>query len=372
MKIAFLSHCSSSLYLFRQPLIDAFYKKGYDVAAFGSDDEYAKLIKHASFTPWSDENSLNPFSNLRDFLKLFSLLKGVDILHTSGHKANCLGILASRFLGIKLCIAQVEGLGNVFIKGGFAKALLMLLYKLCFRVEKAHFFFINKANYKLWQSWGLKPSRAHFIRSIGIDLKRFLPIKRSKEERQSFDKSYKLKNKINIIMVARPLIYKGIRDYIQVAKLLKHKANFFYLGDLPKNPSKYYISKEEFLNSDMIKLGKQSDVAYFLSFCDIFVLPSYAEGFSMSALEAKAAGLALVLSECDGNIELATHASSALFHAINNTNELSLAILQLIDDEALRKSLAKKGLKEVLAFELDFITNKYMIKIQELIKQAFG
>ena len=83
-------------------------------------------------------------------------------------------------------------------------------------------------------------------------------------------------------MVARAILHKGIKEYYQAAKIITQqnpKILFLYIGGidngniapitqdfLESNPQVHYLAKKTILKNG-------------LGICDIFVLPSYREGF---------------------------------------------------------------------------------------------
>lgn len=361
MKIAFISHATSSIMLFRLPLIKAL-AKNHEVFIICPGEIKLSFAKHIL---WDCKDGFGTFSNIKDFLQLFFILKKYkfDMLISCAHKANTFSLIACLPLRIKKSYAIIEGRGNLLLLGGFKALVLRLLYKISF-FSNAHFISVNEANAKLLQSWGLNPKRISIIKSAGVDTKRFLPIKANAKERQHFAKKHGLNPKLlNVIMIARPLIFKGCKEYFSVAARLKNEANFLFLGSLPKKPNEFYVSQEDFANAQinaLCVLPPTKDVANLLRFCDIFCLPSHAEGLSMSVLEAKASGCALILSWAEGNVEAAQNAIDALFVGIGNADELEDGIKTLLHDENLRKVLVANALKDIARFDVDFVIKKYL------------
>ena len=73
---------------------------------------------------------------------------------------------------------------------------------------------------------------------------------------------------------------------------------------------------------------------------DVFVLPSYREGFSRSAMEAAACGTAMVLSDIRGCREIGTHERELLLVPPRDEDALADAVDRLIVDDRLRGRLA--------------------------------
>jgi glycogen synthase len=80
---------------------------------------------------------------------------------------------------------------------------------------------------------------------------------------------------------------------------------------------------------------------------DIFVSPTYAEGFSNTILEAMAAGLPIVSTATVGVVDCLRHDENALLHTPSDVPALARLLERMLDDEALRTRLAQAAYHEV-------------------------
>lgn len=91
---------------------------------------------------------------------------------------------------------------------------------------------------------------------------------------------------------------------------------------------------------------------------DVFVLPSYNEGVPMSLLEAMSWGLPAIATPVGGIPELVTHTKNGLLVTPGNIQELSAAMLSLIDDENLRFSLGSNARESVKPLDVkNYLSN---------------
>ena len=80
---------------------------------------------------------------------------------------------------------------------------------------------------------------------------------------------------------------------------------------------------------------------------DVFVSPTYSEGFSNTILEAMATGLPVVSTNSVGVVDCLRHGDNGLLHEPGDVAGLTGALRTLLDDPALRQRLATTALEEV-------------------------
>ena len=80
---------------------------------------------------------------------------------------------------------------------------------------------------------------------------------------------------------------------------------------------------------------------------DVFVSPTYSEGFSNTVLEAMASGLPAVSTNSVGVIDCLRHDDNGLLHEPGDVEGLVAQLCRLLDDPPLRARLATTALEEV-------------------------
>ena len=80
---------------------------------------------------------------------------------------------------------------------------------------------------------------------------------------------------------------------------------------------------------------------------DVFVSPTYSEGFSNTLLEAMASGLPTVSTDSVGVVDCLRHEENGLLHGPGDVAGLSKALDRLLSDAPLRTRLATTALEEV-------------------------
>ena len=82
---------------------------------------------------------------------------------------------------------------------------------------------------------------------------------------------------------------------------------------------------------------------------DVFVSPTYAEGFSNTILEAMAAGLPIVSCDAVGVVDCLEHGRNGLLARVADVDDLAAQIGRVLDDAELRTRLAATALDECRA-----------------------
>ncbi len=158
---------------------------------------------------------------------------------------------------------------------------------------------------------------------------------------------------------------------VTVGRLTREKGhdvliNAFAL--LPKNDWTLHIvgdgNRRKFLNDlvahhnikgKVIFYGHLKEFSAILGKSDIFVLPSFYEGFPNALIEAMSVPLACISSNCvAGPSDIIEHGENGLLFETGNIGELAKCLERLINDHDERQRLATKAIK--IREQLDFNT----------------
>ncbi|HEA28719.1 MAG TPA: glycosyltransferase family 1 protein [Leeuwenhoekiella sp.] len=161
-----------------------------------------------------------------------------------------------------------------------------------------------------------------------------------------------IKKPVRLLYHGRVDQRKGVLDFIEAGKILLDQnidVKLIISGIGPdleaaKNRAKSLkiADKTEFLGMISYK-----DAPEVYAQGDIFVSPTYAEGFSNTILEAMASGLPIVSTDSVGVKDCLTHYENALLTKPSAISALAEALKELIYNEKLRRKLVEKALREV-------------------------
>ena len=114
--------------------------------------------------------------------------------------------------------------------------------------------------------------------------------------------------------------------------------------------------------------GRVDDPSEYLQDADAFVLPSVAEGMSNSLLEAMATGLPCLASAIGGNTDLLGPGPSGLLLPANEPQAWSEALVLVLTDHALAKSLGDSARRRVVEeFSIQAVVDRYQALYHRLI-----
>jgi len=160
------------------------------------------------------------------------------------------------------------------------------------------------------------------------------------------DSNYVAKSKIinkkieNAIFVGHVIESKGIFELLQVAKIFTN-VNFACAGLVLIDLKNICVSKNVIFLGDV----SRDYLTDLYAKADIFIFPTYNEGFSMALLEAMAMGLPVVTTRVGANYEMVGIEGGVLIK-VKSTQDIIQAILYLNDQE-LREQISFNNINKV-------------------------
>lgn len=158
-----------------------------------------------------------------------------------------------------------------------------------------------------------------------------------------------------LLFIGRLEERKNIIGTIKAFEILKEQYKIPHKLFLAGKPGFGYEKiKNEIANvncrKDIIELGfiDKNKKTELLEKADIFIFPSFYEGFGLPILEAQLSGVPVVTSGVSSIPEVAN--GSAILVDPNNSEDIADAVYKLISDENFRQEIIKKGQENVLRF----------------------
>lgn len=372
-----MSNTSWSFTRFRVNVLRALVAEGFDVLVLAPADAYSEQISGygARFIPLQQlsNQGMNPCQDLRLYQEFIALYERErpDIIFQYTIKPNIYSTLAAKRTGIPV-VAIITGLGYAFINPGFVSRLVRRMYRFALR-SASQVWFLNADDKSLFLAERLVDSeKVQQIPGEGVDCYQvFNPDAWAPEDNPTNQKA-----QTHFLFIARLLYDKGIREYVDAARIIRltyPNVMFQILGYLNvENPA---AVKREELDSWIAEglvdyLGDTADVRPFIMAADCIVLPSYREGMSMTLQESAAMAKPIIASNITGCKELIDDGKTGFLCEVRNSASLAQSIERFLKlNNAGRVEMGEAGRQKMLAeFAVDKVIAYYSNAIATLLK----
>lgn len=315
----------------------------------------------------------NIFLESLSVVTMYRLMKQIqpDIVHLITTKPVIYGSFVARLARVPAVVAAVSGLGFIFTGQDFkTKSLRRIVhhfYQFGFKHKNLKVIFQNKHDQALLLEMGvLQAKQSLIIHGSGVDLSQYAYA----EEPST--------RPLIVLMAARLLADKGIREYVEAARILKLRGmnvEFWLAGSIdPGNPTS--VNEEQlqtWQQEGSVKiLSYIRDIPKLFSQVHLVVLPSYREGLPRVLSEAAACGRAVITSDVPGCRDAILPEKTGMLVKVKDALDLANAIQYLLSNDALRKEmgLAARYFAE-RRFDITRIVKAHMDIFSELDRIPF-
>ena len=336
------------------------FKAHYDITFVASDAHRLKEVAEQQgvrhfHLPMTRKITL--IQDLRCLIRLYHFLRkeNPQSVHTHTPKAGIVGMLAARLASVPIRMHTVAGLPLMEARGLKRQVLLA--------VERLTYYFATQVypNSKGLLNFVLKKKLASKEKlnllgkgsSNGIDTLYFSPKKINAKERKAVRDSLDIKPKDFVFtFVGRLVGDKGLNELvaafttvqknIPTAKLLLVGP---YESDLdPLQPTTQHTIET---HPNIISTGFQRDVRPYLALSNVFVFPSYREGFPNVVLQAAAMEVPCIVSDINGCNEIIETGESGAVVPPKQVTPLVQAMQAFYQNKNLCDTYAQKAKKYV-------------------------
>lgn len=343
--------------------------KDYDVYLMGNgcNDEVVKTLDikgsfnvdiERGISIWKDCKAV--YQAWRIFMKM-----KFNAVHSVTPKAGLVTALASFFAGIKhrthIFTGQVWA-----TRKGLSRFLLKGIDKIIVGLNN-HILVDGKSQRAFLEREGvLRPGKAIVFGNgsiSGVNTKRFWP---DYEARKNIRKEIGIKDgTLCFVFLGRLNHDKGIGElYEAFNKLAGEVKNVFLL--LVGYDEEGYIEKVKEYNNieegrNFFYYGKTSMPEKVLNAGDVFVLPTYREGFGTSVLEAACAGLPCISSDAYGVMDAYVDGETGLKCKVGDSESLYYCMKQMYENQDMVRLMGEKSRQRVLLdFKSEFLTTYWV------------
>lgn len=177
-----------------------------------------------------------------------------------------------------------------------------------------------------------------------------------------------------LLVLAQITRRKGIDvllDAFAAVRAPSPRTHLWIAGDGPERAALAAQAASLGLGDAVTFLGPRADKADLLAAADVLVLPSRREGLGIAALEAMAAGRAVLASRVGGLAEAVVHEGTGLLVPPDDASALGDALRRLLTDAALRARLGAAGPERIRAgFHCDHMVDAYDALYGEILAES--
>lgn len=369
-KALIVANTAWNIHNFRQNIIKALLREGFDVVVASPTDEFMGFlaefpaIRHIPLRHLA-RKGLNPFTDLwliRELTRIYRKESPSIIIHYT-IKPNIYGSIAARLTG-HVCLSVITGLGYTFIHNGLIGGVSKFLYKKALRWN-AKVIFENQDDRLLFEREGIIPaSLAVSVKGCGINTEHFSPR----------PAGVSLSGKTTFLFVGRLLYDKGIREFVEAARKTQEQApdtRFVVVGDMDgDNPAT--VTRRDldaWVAAGGIEYkGFLHDVRDEIAAADCVVLPSYREAIARSLQEGMAMGKPVISTDVPGCREAVDDGDNGFLVPVRDAAALAEAMLRFVRlPERERARMGERGRHKVeQQFDEGTIAAEYMRIIGEV------
>ena len=304
---------------------------------------------HASCVPFLEQledrgivarmvTAANPF-----FLRMIDDVAGelqrecADILVCQGYKAEVLGWIAARRVGIPVMSVS---------RGWTAHTWKVRLYealdrRILRRMDAVVCVSAGQAA-KVARA-GVRADRLHVV-ADSVDPARFRG--GSAAGRATLQSLFPTPRSVLVVGIGRQSPEKGFDQLVDAARILSHdfdSVGIVLIGDGPDRPMLEERVRAAGLSGIVVFAGFRTDIDRLLPGADVLAQASYTEGMPNVVLEACAAGLPVVATDVGGTNEIIEHGANGFLVPAGNPAALADRLLELVRAPELRRAMGTRG-----------------------------
>lgn len=315
------------------------------------DEEFAKTLpSYIHYIPVAMERGISA-SGFQAVVKLRKIFKShkFDMIQYSTPNASCYAAIAGYLSRVPVRLYCQWGIAFVGFRGIKRKVFRQIEKLVCFLstwIEPD-----SQSNLDFCHRERLYPVNKGSViwngSASGVNLNKF-NIQKKTIWRQEIRNQYRIPDHAVVyVFVGRITADKGINELLSaIQQIMIQDENVFLLmvggtdadSSIIQSLFKWSLSQER-----IVYTGFSNQVEKYIAAADIFVLPSYREGFGSSVIEAEAMGVPVIVTDIPGPVNAMEAGHTGLIVKKANIPELYNAMMYLKDHEEKRIEMGNAG-----------------------------
>jgi glycosyltransferase involved in cell wall biosynthesis len=347
-----------SLALLLGPQLRAFAAAGMDVVGVSAPGPWVtqltadgirhEPLRHATRAMAVGQDAMA----LGELVRLFRRLRP-DIVHTHNPKPGLYGRIAARVARVPIVVNTIHGL-YATEDDPLPRRLAVYGVERFASMFSAAELVQNEEDVDVLRRLRV-PVRKLVLLGNGIDLERFGPSTDALGRDRVRSELGVSSDTLVVGLVGRLVWQKGLRELFDAAAMLRDRfpeVVFVVVGPLDGDKADGLgpadVDAARALGN-VVFLGRRDDVEELYHGFDLFVLPSYREGFPRSAMEAAASGVPVIASDVRGCRQVVDDGVTGLLVPVRDAAALAAAVEELGRDAPRRRVMGEAALEKAVA-----------------------
>lgn len=352
-------------------------KNEFDIELVSTPNKLLKDISKEQKVKVHGVSMHREISVFNDMLSLFKLIRlffkeKPKVVHGNTPKAGLLSMLAAWASNVSVRIYYIHGL-RYHGASGFKRKLLVKMEQLSCYFATDVFAVSNGVKTILFED-GITKKNVKLIWNGSVNGINGGYFSREKHNISSLKEEYGFKQSDIIFgFVGRLVRDKGIHELVY--SFLKVNASYpesklLLVGTFEDGDPIDVLIKEEIIhNKNIISVGFQKDVRPFYAIMNIFVFPSYREGFGISLMEAAAMGVSAISTDITGCNEIIKHNYNGLLIPPKSEKDLTEKMTEVVKNTFALKAMSKLARPYVLEkYDQQVLWDKTLVSYMKIFQ----
>lgn len=352
----------------------------YDVTAVssaGADLEEVEKKQGVRTVALEMSRRITPCRDLISILKMVRLFMREKpfIVHSHTPKAGLVAMVAGRITGVPHRLHTVAGM-PLMESSGLKKKVLMAVEKLIYRCSTK--VYCNSYGLMKYMTDNdlIKPEKVKVIgkgSTNGIDTEFFMRTNEVVTAAKKLRENYNLnENHTVFCFVGRIVKDKGIDELLAAFEEIKEinkNIRLYLVGPFEDELDPVSAASKKTIkdNNEVICTGFQNDIRPYLAISDVFIFPSYREGFPNVVLQAGCLELPCIVTDINGCNEVIENGVNGITVSPKNKDDLKSAMLELMNDKNKRSRFSKISRSKIMRdYNQNYIWSELLKEYQAL------
>ena len=356
-----------SLNIFCKGLLKELKEDGYEVVALSSPDADLKEVgerEEVRTIGVAMERRVSPLKDLLSLIKLVSVLKKEkpDMVHSMTPKAGLLCMMAAKMVNVPVRVHTFTGLVWPTATG-LMRRILMLTDKITCAC----------ATHIIPEGEGVKQDLQRCITQKPMKVLGYGNVKGIDLNYWTRKNSFVKRDSLTFIFVGRIVKEKGINELVSAFVRLNKECpdtRLLLVGPYEEKIDPVLPETKRVIDEceAIAAVGAQKDVRPFYEQSDVFVFPSYREGFPNVVIEAGAMDLPSIVTNINGSREIIEHGKNGVIVPPRDEQALSDAMKWMVEHPIERKSMVANARPMVASrYEQGFVRQCLKDYYQEIL-----